>query len=131
MWCDLPLHSGPDISLHTLGQLFSTPFLNLLSQLISSCVSLIIFSPLLLWVHSIPHLILTTSWILLNGSMLSPPLQNSPQCWGFYLSILSGSMHINIFSKNNILIQSGITSRVHFLGPSSNFISTFLRESQY
>jgi hypothetical protein len=58
------------------------PFSSLffLSQLFL-CTSWTLFLLLLFWVHSIPHLISTTSWILLNGSifwLLFPHLFQTP-----------------------------------------------------
>jgi hypothetical protein len=72
-------------------------------------------------------------WILLNIHLLShfPRLFTPPSTRIVYLAILSGSMCISPFSMNIILIQSDISSSIHFLGPFTNFLSTLLKESMY
>jgi hypothetical protein len=68
-------------------------------------------SSLLFWIHSLsPHL------IFLPPSIFIPPFHPPPLHGGVYSAILLGSMHINPFSMNNILIQSGISSNNLLLG---------------
>jgi len=129
-WCGFSsFHLISDYLFSTPFFLFSTSLFVFPPYLDPSFISLVSFSPHLIWIHSL----LTSSHFLLDplsrSSFLLPPYFHPPPMRGFYLAILSGSMCISPFSMNNIFIHKGMSSNNLLLGPAANFLSTLLKGS--